>query len=72
MCNRVGEEEHLTFAGESFVCDPAGRVVARAPSLEETILYADVDLHSVDNSPARQLFFKDRRPELYSDWLKKA
>ena len=31
LCNRVGEEECLTFAGESFVCAPDGRVVARAP-----------------------------------------
>ena len=31
LCNRVGEEECLTFAGESFVCAPDGRVIgARA------------------------------------------
>ena len=31
LCNRVGAEERLTFAGESFVCGPEGAVRARAP-----------------------------------------
>ena len=71
LCNRVGEEECLTFAGESFVCDPAGRVVGRAPALEESILYTDLDLSEVDSSHARKLFLRDRRPELYAQWLAK-
>ncbi|TNF72838.1 MAG: carbon-nitrogen hydrolase family protein [Acidobacteria bacterium] len=71
LCNRVGEEECLTFAGESFVCDPAGRIVGRAPALEDSILYADLDLSEVDSSHARQLFLRDRRPELYARWLAK-
>jgi N-carbamoylputrescine amidase len=71
LCNRVGEEECLTFAGESFICDPAGRVVGRAPALEESILYADLDLSEVDSSHARQFFLRDRRPELYGRWLAK-
>ena len=29
LCNRVGREEKLTFAGESFVCGPDGTVIAR-------------------------------------------
>lgn len=70
LCNRVGEEDKLTFAGESFVCNPAGRVTARAGSGTEEILYADVDLSEVEKSHAKTLFLKDRRPELYADWLK--
>ena len=69
LCNRVGEEECLTFAGESFVCDPSGRVIARAPTLEEIILYAEIDLREVAESHAQKLFLRDRRPELYGDWL---
>jgi N-carbamoylputrescine amidase len=69
LCNRVGEEECLTFAGESFVCDPAGRVIARAPTLEETTLYADVDLSTAPSSHARRLFLQHRRPELYASWF---
>ena len=69
LCNRVGVEECLTFAGESFVCDPSGCVVARAPEGEESILFADVDLAEVATAHARELFLRDRRPELYCEWL---
>lgn len=69
LCNRTGEEEQLTFAGESFVCAPDGSVVARAPQNEEHILYADLDFSKVIHSHARRLFLRDRRPELYSGWL---
>jgi predicted amidohydrolase len=69
LCNRVGEEECLTFSGESFVCAPDGRVIARAPALQDTILYTDVDLSTASTSHARRLFLRDRRPELYAGWI---
>ncbi len=69
LCNRVGREPCLTFAGESFVCAPDGRVVSRAPRGEDAILYADLDLASVGASHARRLFLQHRRPELYAAWL---
>jgi beta-ureidopropionase len=69
LCNRVGKEERLTFAGESFVCNPAGSVIARAPELESHILVANLDLRQPAASSARRLFLPDRRPELYPDWL---
>jgi N-carbamoylputrescine amidase len=71
LCNRVGQEERLSFAGESFVCDPSGRVVARAAAGEEAVLIADVDLAEAASSHARRLFLRDRRPELYGDWLRR-
>jgi N-carbamoylputrescine amidase len=69
LCNRVGPEECLTFAGESFVCGPEGEVLARAGRLTDEILYADVDLPAVKTSHARRLFLRDRRPDLYAEWL---
>lgn len=69
LANRVGEEERLTFAGASFVCNPAGEVIARAGEGTEEILVADLDLSEVERSHARRLFLRDRRPELYDDWL---
>ncbi|MCP4203496.1 MAG: carbon-nitrogen hydrolase family protein [bacterium] len=69
LCNRVGAEAELTFAGESFVCDPSGRVVGRAGQGSEEVLICDLDLEAVELSHARKLFLRDRRPELYSDWL---
>jgi N-carbamoylputrescine amidase len=69
LCNRVGVEGELTFAGESFVSDPEGRLVCRGPSGEDTIIVADLDLSVCETSTARTLFWRDRRPELYRDWL---
>lgn len=72
LCNRVGREEKLTFAGESFVCGSDGTVVARAKQGTDEILYADIDLSLNAASHARQLFLRDRRPELYAAWLNRA
>ena len=69
LCNRVGKEEKLTFAGESFVCAPDGIVIARAALGTDEILYADLDFKKNDQSHARQLFLRDRRPDLYAAWL---
>jgi N-carbamoylputrescine amidase len=64
LANRVGREGGLEFAGESFVCDPSGRVVARAPRGEDHVLISDLDLSQVATSHARRLFMRDRRDEL--------
>ncbi|MCL4814042.1 MAG: carbon-nitrogen hydrolase family protein [Vicinamibacteraceae bacterium] len=69
LCNRVGDEAHLTFSGESFVCGPDGSVRARAPRLEEAVLCTDLDLGEIPRSHARRLFLRDRRPDLYARWL---
>jgi N-carbamoylputrescine amidase len=69
LCNRVGQEDCLTFAGESFGCSPDGRIIARAPSLQDTVLIADIDLGETSSSHARRLFMQHRRPELYADWV---
>jgi predicted amidohydrolase len=69
LCNRVGQEECLEFAGESFVCAPDGTVVARAAQGADEILYADVDLAACAGSHARRLFLRNRRPELYGEWF---
>jgi predicted amidohydrolase len=69
LCNRVGREECLEFAGESFVCAPDGRVITRAAQGRDEILYADVDVAACRTSHARRLFLQHRRPELYARWL---
>ncbi len=67
LCNRVGEEETLTFAGESFVSSPAGVVIARAGTGTDEVLVCDLDLSEVERSHARRLFLPDRRAELYPE-----
>jgi N-carbamoylputrescine amidase len=69
LCNRVGREDDLTFAGESFVVDPEGRVIARGAGSEEDLVLVDLDFAACRDSTARRLFWRDRRPELYSSWL---
>jgi N-carbamoylputrescine amidase len=69
LCNRVGVEDRLTFAGESFVCGPDGAVRARAPRGSDALLLAEIDLGEVPRAHARRVLMKDRRPDLYGDWL---
>ena len=65
MANRVGREDQLEFAGESFITNPEGKVVAQSPSGVDDILIYEMDLGEVDKSPARKMFFRDRRPDIY-------
>lgn len=69
LCNRVGVEGELEFAGESFVVDPEGRVTARGATGREELVRVEVDLGLSERSTARRLFWRDRRPGLYPAWL---
>jgi N-carbamoylputrescine amidase len=69
LCNRVGVEDQVTFAGESFVCGPDGAVRARAPRGQDHTLMASIDLAEVARSHARRVLMPDRRPSLYASWL---
>ena len=72
LVNRVGKEGEMRFSGESFVVNPDGRVIARAPQDRDSILYADCDFRNIADSAARRHFLEDRRPEFYrsKNWLK--
>jgi predicted amidohydrolase len=72
LCNRVGTEGDLDFGGESFVCDPDGRVIAQAGQGSEETLICEIDIDRATGSHARRLFLPDRRPELYGDWLRRS
>ncbi|HEX6324313.1 MAG TPA: nitrilase-related carbon-nitrogen hydrolase [Vicinamibacterales bacterium] len=65
LCNRVGREARVTFAGESFVCGPDGVVRARAERLRDEVLLADIDVRENEASIARRQFLRERRPEVY-------
>ena len=67
LANRVGRESVLEFGGGSFVTDPFGQVIARAPKSEEAILYADLDFARCATAPARRLFLEHRRPDQYHE-----
>lgn len=43
MCNRVGPEGHLCFAGESLIAAPDGSLLLKAGETED-LLIADISL----------------------------
>jgi N-carbamoylputrescine amidase len=66
--NRVGHEGQkdggLEFWGHSFVCDPAGVVIAQAGADEETLV-VDCDLGKLEEVRRGWPFFRDRRIDAY-------
>ncbi len=42
FCNLVGGQDELVFDGQSFVLDPSGAVIARAPQFEQALLVCDL------------------------------
>ena len=62
--NRIGTEGN-TFYGSSFVSDPYGRILARAPRDREAVIVVDLDLPQRDDWLELFPFFATRRPETY-------
>ena len=69
--NRVGSEGGLEFWGGSFLCDPLGRVVARAGSEGEEVLVADCDWRLIGETRRNWPFLRDRRIDAYDGLLKR-
>jgi beta-ureidopropionase len=65
LVNRVGKEKALRFQGGSFVADPDGAIIARAPRFKDAVLYAQCDFKNNARSAAGRHFLKDRRPGAY-------
>jgi beta-ureidopropionase len=66
--NRVGTEAPWNigeFYGQSYFCDPRGRIIAEAPRDQEAIVVADLDLEMIDEVRSVWQFYRDRRPDAY-------
>lgn len=67
--NRVGHEGEadagIEFWGQSFVCDPAGTILARASETQAEILLADCDLSTINEHRTHWPFLRDRRIDAY-------
>ena len=70
--NRVGREENINFWGQSFVCDPMGKVLARASSEREETLLCSLDLRKVEKTRLDWPFLRDRRIDSYQAILMQA
>jgi N-carbamoylputrescine amidase len=64
VANRIGTEHGLTFYGSSFISDPYGRVIVRAPRDRPAVLVAELDLDQRRDWLNFGLL-QTRRPELY-------
>jgi len=71
--NRIGREQGescaITFYGSSFIAGPRGEKIAEAGEAGETVLTARFDLEEMRIDRAAWGFFRDRRPELYTELL---
>jgi N-carbamoylputrescine amidase len=65
VINRVGVEGPLRFYGSSFVSDPYGRVLVRAPRDEPCVLIVDLDLDQRRDWLALFPLLQTRRPDSY-------
>jgi N-carbamoylputrescine amidase len=64
--NRHGDEGRITFYGSSFICDPYGRVLVRAPRDASAVLVADLDLAQRRDWLDLFPFLRNRRTDSYS------
>ena len=67
--NRVGQEGHLNFWGQSFLADPYGKLI-HEDKLEEKITTVEIDLSKKEKSRRVWPFFRDRRVDEYKSLLK--
>jgi N-carbamoylputrescine amidase len=63
--NRTGEEPPLRFYGSSFISDPYGRILVKAPRGEPAVLVADLDLDQRRDWLELFPFLTTRRPDAY-------
>ena len=64
MCNRVGLEGNMDFAGESLLVHPSGDVIIKAGD-EEELIVQEIDLSEVSVWRKKRPFLQLRRPEVY-------
>src|SRR6266478_1050327 len=71
--NRVGRERPWNigdFYGQSYFCNPRGKLIAQASRDKDELLVADLNLDEIAEVRNIWQFFRDRRPESYGDLVK--
>jgi len=73
--NRTGHEEGvgdgIEFWGQSFVSDPSGTLLAKAPVEAPTVIVQPVDLARLDIQRTHWPFLRDRRIDAYGEITKR-
>jgi N-carbamoylputrescine amidase len=71
--NRVGTEAPWnigTFSGQSYFCDPRGKILAEGSRDRDEIVTVDLDLDLIAEVRRSWQFYRDRRPEMYGELAK--
>ncbi len=67
--NRVGTEAPWNigkFYGQSYFCNPRGQIIAQASRSNDEVVTADLDLDMIQDVRNVWQFYRDRRPESYT------
>jgi len=67
--NRVGWEKPWKigeFYGQSYFCDPRGKIIAEGPRDKDAVVAADLNLDMIEEVRAVWQFYRDRRPDAYA------
>jgi N-carbamoylputrescine amidase len=66
--NRIGIEKPWNFGefyGQSYFCNPRGKIIAEAPRDKDAVVVADLDMDLIREVRNVWQFYRDRRPETY-------
>jgi beta-ureidopropionase len=66
--NRVGREAPWNigeFYGQSYFCDPRGKIIAEGPRDKDAVVVADLNFDMIDEVRSVWQFYRDRRPDAY-------
>lgn len=64
MCNRVGLENKMDFAGQSIVVHPSGDVIVKADN-KQRLVTCDIDLAEVELWRGKRPYISTRRKDMY-------
>jgi N-carbamoylputrescine amidase len=67
--NRVGWEKPWKigeFYGQSYFCDPRGKIIAEGPRDRDAVVVADLNLDMIEEVRSVWQFYRDRRPDAYA------
>ena len=64
MCNRVGREDGMDFAGESLIVHPSGDVIVKADNAQQLVT-CEIDLAESRLWRGKRPYISTRRPDMY-------
>jgi N-carbamoylputrescine amidase len=71
--NRVGTEAPWNigkFYGDSYFCDPRGKIIAHGSEDDDELVTAELDLDLIEEVRNTWQFYRDRRPDTYEDMVR--